>query len=81
MESHWGHNIKGPGNLNILNRYKNGDGVFEHGRAFEFKMLQSMYPNAKPGGGLDNGNYGPNISIYLKAYVQKNFKTLSNIYK
>ncbi|PIF45765.1 hypothetical protein CLU96_2777 [Chryseobacterium sp. 52] len=42
--SHWGNNIKGPGNVDILNKYKNNVGVPEHGRTFEFRMLQSMYP-------------------------------------
>ncbi|ANF49251.1 hypothetical protein A0O34_01165 [Chryseobacterium glaciei] len=78
--AHWGNNIKGPGNSNILDKYKNSDGIPEHGKAFEFKMLQSIYPKAVPGGGLDSGNYN-NISKYFKAYVQKNFQILSNIYK
>ncbi|KQM52312.1 hypothetical protein ASE55_19660 [Chryseobacterium sp. Leaf201] len=81
--AHWGSNIKNAGSLSILNKYCNPiDGIPEHGKAFEFRMYNlGIYPKAKPGWGLDSGNYGNNISKYLKDYVQKKQQILSNIFK
>ncbi|WP_336690896.1 MULTISPECIES: hypothetical protein [unclassified Chryseobacterium] len=60
------------------------DGVSEHGKAFEARMyILNFGPDTKekPRWGIDSGNYGNNISDYLKFYVKKNQKTLSNIFK
>ncbi|WP_449387126.1 hypothetical protein [Chryseobacterium lineare] len=83
--AHWGSNIKNAGFLSILNKFCNPiDGVSEHGKAFEARMyILNLGPsvNEKPRWGIDSGNYGSNISDYLKYYVKKNQKILSNIYK
>ncbi len=83
--AHWGANIKNAGSLDLLLKFCNPkNGVSEHGKAFEARMYILNFGPAtkeKPRWGIDSGNYGSNISDYLKFYVKKNQKTLSNIFK
>ena len=81
--AHWGANIKNEGSLRLLNAFCNPiDYNSEHGKAFEYRMYNlGIYPKAKPGWGLDSGNYGKNISTYLIDYVTKKQQMLSNIFK
>ena len=81
--AHWGNQIKGPTGegLNFLHNFNNLAGEPEHGNAFEFKLLNGLYPNAKVGNFLYIGHASSGLSQYLNNYVSTNFKMLSNIFK
>lgn len=81
--SHWGNQIKGPQGegLIFLHKFNNQAGEPEHGKAFEFKLFQSLYPKAKVSYGVLEMGHPNQLSKYLNNYVLQNFKTLSNIFK
>ncbi|WP_165571982.1 DUF6443 domain-containing protein [Chryseobacterium vrystaatense] len=75
--SHWGDHTKR--NIRFIDtpiaqEFNNEVGVF-----FEFRAMRSTFPNTKVKTSLYMGNHGTKISEIFKVFVEKNFKTLSNI--
>jgi hypothetical protein len=74
--SHWGSGVNGNPNKQFMSIF-----LQEEGNAFEFKLYNNLYPDAKVAPGILHNGHPNNPSKYLKNYVQQNFQTLSNIFQ